>query len=112
TRFSRDWSSDVCSSDLVLYFWFPNLKQMKRYTLILSFLAYIWSAQAQIQVTGKIQTEFLVPLSNATVYIEPFREGTKADQNGEFRLHVPEKGEYMLRIQYLGKEVYGKPVRI
>lgn len=85
---------------------------MKRYTLIVTFLAYIWSAQAQIQVTGKIQTEFLVPLSNATVYIEPFREGTKADQNGEFRLHVPEKGEYMLRIQYLGKEVYGKPVRI
>lgn len=85
---------------------------MKRYLLTAVLLSFFCITQAQLQVTGKVQTEFLEPLSNATISMEPAERSTQANENGEFQLSVPEKGSYMLRIHYLGNQVYAKTVRV
>ncbi|MGO3307424.1 MAG: carboxypeptidase-like regulatory domain-containing protein, partial [Sphingobacterium sp.] len=85
---------------------------MKRYLLTALLLSFFNMTQAQLQVTGKVQTEFLEPLTNATISMEPAERSTQANENGEFQLSVPEKGSYMLRIHYLGNQVYAKTVRV
>ena len=85
---------------------------MKKYLLTAILMTTICLVHAQLQVSGKIQTEFLEPLSNATITIEPSTEQVQAGEDGEFQLNVPQKGNYTLRIQYLGNEVFKKNVRV
>src|SRR5690606_40105616 len=75
TRFSRDWSSDVCSSDL--------------------------NAFSQIMISGKVTDDENKPLVSVTVTLKGGNGGTQTDANGNYTINAPTPGSVLV-FRYIG----------
>jgi len=74
---------------------------VKNSLLIIILLMITSFVQAQdIRISGKITDDKEKPLSETTVKIN--KTEVKTDQNGEYTLNVPIKGQYVIEINRLG----------
>ncbi|PLX15004.1 MAG: TonB-dependent receptor [Salinivirgaceae bacterium] len=76
---------------------------MKKNLLTLVMLFIAASTFAQVSVTGVIiDADNGEPLIGATIFVEETSEGTFTLLNGEFDMPLEKKGEYNLRLSYIG----------
>src|SRR5690606_40707503 len=83
TRFSRDWSSDVCSSDLYLL---------------------------QAQIIGKVTDTKGQPLPYVNIYLQNSYVGTTTNDDGNYSLGISDIKENKITYQFLGYKTLTKTI--
>ncbi len=69
---------------------------------IIAFFFFITLSTAQTNITGTITDKDGNALNGASLFIDALALGTLTDNNGQFELAIPEKGNYEIAISYLG----------
>lgn len=90
---------------------------MKRTMLVVTAFFLIFFVQvsfaADFTIQGKItnsQTD--APLPNANIMIEGTSIGTISDENGKFRLKIPNPGNYIIQVNYIGYKKYRQSLNV
>lgn len=85
---------------------------MKRILFICLLQLLVYAAYGQFTISGKIIDETGNPLSGANIILENTYHGTSTDLKGNFVFSKIRKGEYVLKITYIGYASVNKKVKV
>lgn len=80
--------------------------------IILLFLCFAIGGNLLAQVTyyGKITDSDNIPLMGVTVLLKGTAHGVSSDENGNYSILIPEKGDYVLKFSYIGFDTQQFPI--
>jgi len=85
---------------------------MKRILFLCLLQLLVYAAYGQFTISGKIIDETENPLPGANIILENTYHGTSTDLNGNFVFSKIRKGEYILKITYIGYASVNKKVEV
>lgn len=85
---------------------------MKRILFICLLQLLVYAAYGQFTISGKIIDETGNPLPGANIILENTYHGTSTDLKGNFVFSKIRKGEYVLKITYIGYASVNKKVKV
>lgn len=85
---------------------------MKRILFICLLQLLVYAAYGQFTISGKIIDETGNPLPGANIILENTYHGTSTDLKGNFVFSKIRKGEYILKITYIGYASVNKKVKV
>jgi len=85
---------------------------MKRILFLCLLQLLVYAAYGQLTISGKIVDETGNPLPGANIILENTYHGTSTDLKGNFIFSKIRKGEYILKITYIGYTSVNKKVKV
>ena len=85
---------------------------MKQILFICLLQLLVYAAYGQFTISGKIIDETGNPLPGANIILENTYHGTSTDLEGNFKFTKIKKGEYVLKISYIGYTSVNKKVKV
>jgi len=85
---------------------------MKQILFICLLQLLVYAAYGQFKISGKIVDETGNPLPGANIILENTYQGTSTDLKGNFIFSKIRKGEYILKITYIGYTSVNKKVKV
>ena len=73
-----------------------------KFGLVLLFLSFMFSAVAQVKVSGKIADTKGKPLYGVSITLKETYDGATTDSSGNFSFETTEKGKYILEVSIMG----------
>jgi hypothetical protein len=84
----------------------------KRFTILLLTILLAAPAFAQTIVSGSIRDESGEPLPGARVYLQDTYDGATTDTAGQFRISTTEKGNFVLKAEFMEYAPFAAPVQL
>jgi vitamin B12 transporter len=85
-------------------------RAMQKFYLILFFVAFSITTEAQTVISGSVLDEKKMPMTGANILLLNTYDGTTSDVNGKFSFKTEEKDSQTLQVQYIGYENYAKRI--
>ena len=83
-----------------------------KFTFLSIFSLFLFVAQAQLVIKGKITDKNNEPLVGVNVYFEGTYDGATTDENGVYKFNTDLLGEYKLVASYIGFKTFEQAVQI
>jgi hypothetical protein len=83
---------------------------MKILLLLALFVGFVFGAQAQTVIHGKVMAGQNNPIPGANIFIQDSYDGTTSDSNGDFSFTVEESGEKLLVVRFIGYREFSQSV--
>jgi iron complex outermembrane receptor protein len=97
---------------LPLFIGHLKFNTMKRILFVCLLQLYVYAVYSQFSISGRIIDETGTPLVGANIVLDNTYRGTTTDLEGNFVFSKIKKGEYALKISYIGYNYVYKKVKV